>query len=94
MKMADFKDIWLHARNLPGSHTILVLEGREPTDKAIEEAASVAAFYSKMKNQPLAAIDYTMVKYGKKIPKAKPGMVTYSNFKTAFVKPCTLEETI
>lgn len=87
MKTAGKQDIWLHARNVPGSHVILVCDGREPTDEAITQAAGVAAFFSKMANQPLASIDYTTVRYVKKIPGAKPGMVTYSNFKTAFVKP-------
>ena len=90
MKTAGKQDIWLHARNVPGSHVILVCDGREATDTAITEAAGVAAYFSKMANQPMASIDYTTVRYVKKIPGAKPGMVTYSNFKTAFVKPALI----
>ena len=92
MKQADFKDIWLHAKDVPGSHTIIVRNGREVTDTAIEEAAKIAAYYSKMSKQSLAAIDYTMVKYVKKIPGGKPGMVTYTNYKTVFVKPELIKE--
>ena len=92
MKQADFKDVWLHAKNVPGSHTIIVRNGRDVTDTAIEEAAKVAAYYSKMSKQSLASIDYTMVKYVKKIPGAKPGMVNYTNFKTVFVKPELIKE--
>lgn len=90
MKYAHHKDLWFHARNVPGSHVILELDGKEPTDEAITEAAAVAAYFSKLGKQPLAAIDYTVAKYVKKISGAKPGMVTYSNFKTAFVKPMEL----
>ena len=92
MKQADFKDIWLHAKDVPGSHTIIVRNGREVSDIAIEEAAKIAAYYSKMAKQSLAAIDYTMVKYVKKIPGGKPGMVTYTNYKTVFVKPELIKE--
>ena len=92
MKQADFKDIWLHAKDVPGSHTIIVRNGREVSDTAIEEAAKIAAYYSKMAKQSLAAIDYTMVKYVKKIPGGKPGMVTYTNYKTVFVKPELIKE--
>ena len=45
-----------------------------------------------MAKQSLAAIDYTMVKYVKKIPGGKPGMVTYTNYKTVFVKPELIKE--
>ena len=53
----------------------------------IEQAAAVAAYYSKNPEGTLCAIDYTAVKYVKKIPGGKPGAVTYSNFKTAYVLP-------
>ena len=87
MRQADKRDIWFHSKNIPGSHVILETEGREPSDRDIEQAAAVAAYYSKNPEGTLCAIDYTVVKYVKKIPGGKPGAVTYSNFKTAYVLP-------
>ena len=87
MRQADKRDIWFHSKNIPGSHVILETEGREPSDRDIEQAAAVAAYYSKNPEGTLCAIDYTAVKYVKKIAGGKPGAVTYSNFKTAYVLP-------
>lgn len=68
MKQADFKDIWFHSKNVPGSHVVLVCDGREPTEDAIEQAAALAAYFSKLSSDTLASIDYTMVKNVKKYP--------------------------
>ena len=84
---AHKNDIWLHAKNIPGSHTIIKSNGREIPDEVIVYAASFAAKHSKGKNSPKVDIDYTFVKNVKKIPGAKPGMVTYTNFKTVYVEP-------
>jgi len=85
--LAHKNDIWLHAKNIPGSHTIIKSNGIEIPDDVIVYAASFAAKHSKAKNSPKVDIDYTFVKYVKKIPGAKPGMVTYTNFKTVYVEP-------
>lgn len=79
-------DIWFHAKDIPGSHVILVTEGREPTDRDYTEAASLAAGYSKA-TADLVAVDYTRVKNIKKPAGSKPGFVTYKTNYTAFVKP-------
>jgi len=88
-KTASKNDLWFHAQKIPGSHVILVCEstGREPADKDIEDAAKIAAGYSKGKNMPLVPVDYAYARYVKKPSGAKPGFVTYANFKTATVKP-------
>lgn len=87
-KIGRAEDIWLHAKDMPGSHTVIKTNRGEPVpDKVIEKAASIAAFYSKGKNMPLVPIDYTEVKNVKKIPGAKTGMVIYDKFKTAHVTP-------
>ncbi|MBQ7668875.1 MAG: NFACT family protein [Clostridia bacterium] len=80
-------DIWLHAKNIPGSHTIIKTDNRDVPDDVILYAASFAAKHSKAKNSPKVDIDYTEVKNVKKIPGAKPGMVIYNNFKTVYVEP-------
>ncbi len=95
---AEKSDLWFHAKNMPGTHVILRLQGKEPSDKAIVEAASIAAFYSKsnrvMANEKSESnteydirvdIDYCPVSHVKKIPKAKPGMVIYEEYNTLFV---------
>ena len=85
-KVAEKDDIWFHVKDLPGSHVILVTEGREPTDRDYTEAAGIAAGYSKATSD-LVAVDYTRVKNIKKPAGAKPGFVTYKTNYTAFVKP-------
>ena len=88
-RLADKNDIWFHAQKMPGSHVILVCgsAGGIPGGADIEEAAKIAAANSKGKNMPLVSVDYTPARYVKKPPGAKLGFVTYTNFKTAVVKP-------
>ena len=88
-RLAGRNDIWFHAQKIPGSHVVLLCEttGRTPENADIEEAARIAATNSKGKNMPLVSVDYAPVRYVKKPPGAKPGFVTYTNFKTAAVKP-------
>ena len=85
-KLAEKEDLWFHVKDLPGSHVILVTDGREPTDRDYTEAAGIAAGYSKATSD-LVAVDYTRVKNIKKPAGAKPGFVTYKTNYTAFVKP-------
>lgn len=86
-KVAMKNDIWLHAKNIPGSHTIIKTQNKELPDEVLEYAASLAALHSKAKNSPKVEIDYTKAVYVKKIHGAKPGMVTYTNFKTVYIEP-------
>lgn len=85
-KVAEKDDIWFHVKDLPGSHVILVTDGREPTDRDYTEAAGIAAGYSKATSD-LVAVDYTRVKNIRKPAGSKPGFVTYKTNYTAFVKP-------
>ena len=88
-KLAGKNDLWFHAQKIPGSHVILMCENSEkdPPKADIEYAAGLAAAYSKAKNMPLVPVDYTRARYVKKPNGAKPGFVTYANFKTTAVKP-------
>ena len=92
MKEANNNDIWLHTKNIPGSHTILVTEGKEATDAAIVEAARLAAYHSKGKDSSQVPVDYTQVRHVSKPQGAKPGMVIYVNYKTVYVTPQQPEE--
>ncbi len=86
-RRAGKNDIWFHARNVPGSHAVLFTEGREPSDEALRQAASIAAYYSSAANQPRVPVDYTLVRRVKRPQGAKAGMVNYFEFKTALVEP-------
>lgn len=89
MKLANNNDIWFHVKNIPGSHTILVTEGRTPTPRAMEEAAMLAAGHSRARNSAQVPVDYTQVRNVSKPQGAKPGMVIYVNYKTIFVDPAS-----
>ena len=77
---ADPGDIWMHANDMPGSHVILRSGGKsmeEIPDRAFEEAASLAAWYSAGREQGKVEIDYLLKKGVKKPGGAKPGFVVY-----------------
>ena len=86
-KTANGQDIWLHARDVPGAHVIIRNDGRRIKDELIAEAAAVAAYYSKRRNDGNVLVDYTRVKYVNSIRGAGPGMVTYRNEQTITVEP-------
>ena len=87
MKQADNRDIWLHTKNIPGSHTILVTGGKKASDSAILEAAKLAAYHSRGRDSSQVPVDYTEVRNVSKPQGAKPGMVIYVNYKTIYVTP-------
>ncbi|NLY47160.1 MAG: fibronectin/fibrinogen-binding protein [Tissierella sp.] len=87
LKTAHKEDIWLHVQNMPGSHVIIKKENKDIPDTTLEEAAILAAYYSKGKNGNHIPVDYTMRKNVRKQPNSKPGMVIYDNYKTISVSP-------
>lgn len=87
LKTARNYDMWLHTKDIPGSHVIIASDNREITDTAILEAASLAAYNSKAKDSDNVPVDYTIVKNVSKPSGAKPGMVIYVNNKTVYVTP-------
>ncbi|MCM1267406.1 MAG: NFACT family protein [Bacteroidales bacterium] len=76
-KSAAGNDWWFHAKQMPGSHVVLKTEGAEVPDRAFEEAARLAAYYSKGRGQDKVEIDYIQKKHVKKPAGAKPGFVVY-----------------
>jgi len=86
-KLAEKQDMWFHTKNIPGSHVVVLSNGKEIPDKTLEEAAIIAATNSKAFASKQVAVDYTPIKYVKKPTGAKPGMVIYKTNKTAFVDP-------
>ncbi|WP_106497678.1 Rqc2 family fibronectin-binding protein [Lentibacillus sp. Marseille-P4043] len=85
MKIAHRDDIWLHTKDIPGSHVII--RDREPSEDTLLEAATLAAYFSKSQQSSSVPVDYTKIRHVKKPNGAKPGYVTYDNQKTVFVTP-------
>lgn len=77
--------VWLHAKDMPGSHVIIAREN--PDEATIRYAASLAARYSSGRESGRVPIDYALKKYVKKPSGAKPGFVTYTNQKTLYAEP-------
>lgn len=76
-KFANGNDWWFHAKNMPGSHVLVRTGGKELPDRTYEEAASLAAYYSKGREQDKVEIDYVIKKEVKKPAGSKPGFVVY-----------------
>ncbi|RKO62525.1 putative RNA-binding protein homologous to eukaryotic snRNP [Caldibacillus debilis GB1] len=87
MRLARKEEVWLHAKNVPGSH--VVIRSSEPSEETLLEAAHLAAYYSKARNSGNVDVDYTKVKYVRKPNGAKPGFVIYDHQKTVRVTPDT-----
>ena len=87
LKTANKNDLWFHTKEIPGSHTVIITEGREVSDTAILEAAQIAAYYSKAKDSSQVPVDYTLIRRVNKPQGAKPGKVIYTEQKTVFVTP-------
>ncbi len=87
LKTAAKNDMWLHTQKIPGSHVIIVGDGKEISDESIEEAAVIAAYFSKAKDSSLVPVDYTRVKALKKPNGAKAGMVIYHEYWTIITNP-------
>lgn len=85
LKTAQPDDIWLHTKNTPGSHVIIRTEGTVPELHTIEQAAKLAAYYSKARSSSKVPVDYTLCKFVKKPSGAKPGFVIFTNNKTLYV---------
>ena len=86
-KQAFKSDLWFHTQKIHGSHVILWTEGGQPDLTSIQEAAQLAAWFSQGRASGKVAVDYTPVKYVKKPGGARPGMVVYTTYETAYVAP-------
>lgn len=86
-KFANKFDLWFHTKDIHGSHVILKTNpGEQVPENVIYECAKLASIHSKAKNSSNIPVDYCQVKFVKKIPGNKPGLVIYSNNNTIFVK--------
>lgn len=80
-------DIWLHAKDIPGSHVILRLSGEEPSEESLHHAALLAAHFSKAQDSSNVPVDYTYRRYVKKPSGSRPGFVIFTHQKTLYVTP-------
>jgi predicted ribosome quality control (RQC) complex YloA/Tae2 family protein len=90
-KNAEKTDIWLHTKNIPGSHLIVKTEGKEPSEETLRYAARLAAAHSKARTSSQVPVDIVEVRYVKKPAGSKPGMVIFTHNQTVYVKPLELE---
>lgn len=87
LKTAKATDIWLHTKDIAGSHVIVRTNGQTLPERTLFEAAQLAAYHSKGRGGSGVAVDYTAVRFVKKPAGAKPGMVIFTNNKTLYVTP-------
>jgi predicted ribosome quality control (RQC) complex YloA/Tae2 family protein len=92
-KSSGRDDLFLHVHGCPGSHVILKRDGKadRPSRKTLEEAASLAAYWSKARGAQSVPVNYTEVRYVRKPRGAPPGLVTIRNEKTVMVSPRELK---
>lgn len=86
-RLSRAEDIWLHVKNMPGSHVLIRAQHREVPDTVILRAAQIAAYYSGGRESGQVPVDYTEVKNVRKPSGAAPGMVIYDSQHTVYVTP-------
>lgn len=93
-RLAKPEDLWFHAHGCPGSHVVLRRDGRKdnPSAKTIEEAAGIAAFFSKARHAGKAPVVYTLKKYVRKPRGGKPGLAVIQREKMIMVAPRNPDE--
>jgi len=91
LRLSRAEDIWLHTKNMPGSHVLIQSARREVPEDVILRAAATAAWFSAGKHSAQVPVDYTAVKNVWKPSGAKPGMVLYEKQHTVYVNPAPPE---
>jgi len=86
-RQATANDLWLHARGVPGAHVIIKAAGREIPRSTIQQAASLAAYYSQARGTTTAPVDYTLQRHVRHMKGGGPGMVVYERERTLYVEP-------
>ncbi len=86
-KTADRNDLWLHTKDIPGSHVILRCGGEAPSEETLLLAAQLAAHFSQARGSSKVPVDYTECRFVKKPSGAKPGFVIFTNQHTLYITP-------
>ncbi|MBX5451677.1 MAG: NFACT family protein, partial [Thermogemmatispora sp.] len=89
-RQASGNDIWLHARGVPGAHVIIKAAGRQVPQSTLEQAASLAAYYSQARGSSSVPVDYTLQRYVRHMKGGGPGMVVYDHERTIYARPSAL----
>ncbi len=92
LKLSRKTDLWFHTKDIPGSHTVLLTEGREVPDEALLETAQICAYFSKARESSQVPVDYTLIKYVSKPQGFPAGRVIYTDQHTLYVAPKNPEE--
>ena len=87
VKLSRKDDLWLHTKNIPSAHVLIVSGGKEIDDQTILEAAAICAYYSRAREAPKVEVDYCPVSHVKKPNGARPGMVVYEGYYSVTVSP-------
>ncbi len=87
LRSASSEDLWLHVKEMPGSHGIIKTNGQKCPESTLLFAAELVAYYSKARHSSKVPVDYTKVKNVKKPRGSPPGFVRYENYKTIMVSP-------
>jgi len=87
LKIASKTDVWLHAQKIHGAHVIISCAEMPLDEATLYEAAAIAAYYSSSRAGGKVPVDYALVRHVKKPSGGRPGMVTYTDFKTIIVSP-------
>lgn len=80
-------DIWLHTKDVPGSHVIIRCSGCQPSSDVLQAAAHYAAWFSKARSSSQVPVDFTRRRFVKKPSGAKPGFVIYEKQQTIYITP-------
>ncbi|MCX6647270.1 MAG: NFACT family protein [bacterium] len=86
-RLSSPEDMWLHVRDIPGSHVYIITRGKEVPESTLKEAAMVAAWHSKAKDSSHVPVDYTKAKYVTPIPGGPAGKVKFRRERTVRVTP-------
>ncbi len=86
-RIARRSDLWLHTQHIHGSHVILRTDGLEPPQRSVEQAASLAAYYSQGRDAGKVKVDITQVRRVKKPAGSLPGAVLYTDYTTLDAAP-------
>ena len=87
LKYAKKTDIWFHTKDIHGSHSVLLLDGKLPSEDILLKCAEISAYHSKARFSTNVPVDTCEVKFVKKPKGSKPGMVIYTDYKTLYVNP-------
>ena len=90
-KLAANNDYWFHTKDAPGSHVIVRIPNNDPnytmSETLIRTAANIAAYYSKSQTSGSVPVDYTKIRFLKKVPGTKGSFVTMTSHKTIYIDP-------